>query len=61
MVRIQNSFSLKLMHQHPLGKQAAIIGTVKQQVAQGYVSLITEFGIARALDLFSGEQLPRIC
>jgi len=53
--------ALKLMHEHPLGKQATIIGVVKQQVEQGYVSLITEFGIARVLDLFSGEQLPRIC
>ena len=52
---------VKLMQEHPLGKQAAIIGRVKQQVEQGYVSLITEFGIARVLDLFSGEQLPRIC
>ena len=53
--------ALKVMRQHPLGKQASIIGTVKQEVEQGYVSLITEFGIARVLDLFSGEQLPRIC
>lgn len=53
--------ALNVMHQHPLGQQAAIIGVVKQQVEQGYVSLITEFGIARVLDLLSGEQLPRIC
>lgn len=53
--------ALKVMRQHSLGKQATIIGRVKQPVKQGYVSLITEFGIARVLDLFSGEQLPRIC
>ncbi|NOQ63938.1 MAG: hydrogenase expression/formation protein HypE [Methyloprofundus sp.] len=53
--------TLALMQQHRLGKQATIIGTVKQEVERGYVSLISEFGIARVLDLFSGEQLPRIC
>ena len=53
--------ALKVMRQHPLGQQATIIGTVKKEVEQGYVSLITEFGMARILDLFSGEQLPRIC
>ena len=54
--------TLKVMHRHPLGKQATIIGQVKQAIEQeGYVSLITEFGIARGLDLLSGEQLPRIC
>ena len=53
--------ALALMHQHALGKQATIIGAVKQQLTRGRVNLVNEFGVARALDLFSGEQLPRIC
>jgi hydrogenase expression/formation protein HypE len=48
------------MHQHPLGKEAAIIGEVIED-AQGYVQLETAFGGRRIIDWINGEQLPRIC
>lgn len=53
--------ALQIMRNHPLGKQANRIGTVKQTAEQGMLTLKTEFGISRVLDLLSGEQLPRIC
>ena len=53
--------TLKIMRNHPLGKQANIIGTVGKAAEQGMLTLKTEFGMSRVLDLLSGEQLPRIC
>jgi len=53
--------ALQCLHQHPLGKQARIIGEVTEVHDKGIVSLKTAMGINRVLDLFSGEQLPRIC
>ena len=53
--------TLKIMRNHPLGKQANIIGTVRKAAEQGMLTLKTEFGMSRVLDLLSGEQLPRIC
>ncbi|WP_428355346.1 hydrogenase expression/formation protein HypE [Methyloprofundus sp.] len=53
---------LTLLRQHKLGKQACIIGKVTDNANhKGIVSLKTAFGVSRVLDLFSGEQLPRIC
>lgn len=43
------------------GKQARQIGNVINNSEKGMVSLKTTLGISRILDLFSGEQLPRIC
>lgn len=56
----QAEHALAIMHAHPLGQQACRIGVVQEQ-QRGYVTLKTELGIMRVLDLFSGEQLPRIC
>ncbi|MCF7970195.1 MAG: hydrogenase expression/formation protein HypE [Methylococcaceae bacterium] len=53
--------ALKIMRNHPLGKQANRIGTVMQTTERGMLTLKTEFGMSRVLDLLSGEQLPRIC
>jgi len=39
---------------------AGMIGVVKE-AARGSVTLLSDFGTARRLDLLSGEQLPRIC
>jgi hydrogenase expression/formation protein HypE len=39
---------------------ASVIGIAKES-ERGGVSLISEIGTARRLDLLSGEQLPRIC
>jgi len=51
---------LRVMQAHPLGKQAAIIGTVVED-QQGFVQMETGFGGNRVVDWLAGEQLPRIC
>ena len=51
---------LAVMRAHPLGHNAAIIGTV-QEDAQQFVQMRTQFGGQRMVDWLNGEQLPRIC
>jgi hydrogenase expression/formation protein HypE len=51
---------LAAMHNHPLGKDARIIGTVTGN-AGDHVTLKTSFGTTRLVDMLSGEMLPRIC
>ena len=51
---------LAAMRAHPLGREAAIIGTVTDDPAH-IVSMNTAFGGSRVIDWLSGEQLPRIC
>lgn len=51
---------LACMHRHPLGQQAAIIGTVEQGEA-GRVRMKTVVGGMRVVEMLAGEQLPRIC
>jgi hydrogenase expression/formation protein HypE len=48
------------MHEHPLGRKAAIIG---EAVADhpGLVTMETGLGVNRIVDMPVGEQLPRIC
>ena len=53
--------ALAVMNQHTLGTQACVIGKVHGSDAKGIVTLETALGVNRVLDLFSGEQLPRIC
>ncbi len=48
------------MRAHPLGRDAAIIGTVIAD-AESFVQMTTAFGGGRIVDWLSGEQLPRIC
>jgi hydrogenase expression/formation protein HypE len=48
------------MRQHPLGRDAAIIGEVVSQ-HPGMVLMQTRIGGRRVLDVMFGEQLPRIC
>lgn len=52
--------ALKLMHAHPLGTQASLIGKVKTKT-NARVSMKSKIGASRFVDMFSGEQLPRIC
>jgi hydrogenase expression/formation protein HypE len=52
---------LNVLQQHPLGRQACLIGKVNAKHPKGLVTLQTAMGISRVLDLLSGEQLPRIC
>lgn len=51
---------LAAMRAHPLGEQAAIIGTVVED-KNSFVQLKTGFGGSRIVDWIAGEQLPRIC
>ena len=51
---------LEAMRQHPLGRDARIIGTVTDS-HRGMVTLRTRLGTSRIVDLLSGDQLPRIC
>jgi hydrogenase expression/formation protein HypE len=48
------------MRAHPLGRDAAAIGTVIED-RHRYVQMETKFGGRRIVDWLSGEQLPRIC
>lgn len=51
---------LQRMRQHPLGAEAAIIGEVTAR-GGGRVQMETLIGGMRAVEMLSGEQLPRIC
>ncbi len=50
---------LEILHGHPLGAGACIIGQVTE--GRGTVTMETHIGGKRAIDMLSGEQLPRIC
>jgi hydrogenase expression/formation protein HypE len=54
---------LAAMRVHPVGREAAVIGTVERNEAQanGLVVMRTVFGGQRIVDMLVGEQLPRIC
>ncbi|MBI2412566.1 MAG: hydrogenase expression/formation protein HypE [Deltaproteobacteria bacterium] len=51
---------LSAMKKNPLGRDAAIIGEVRE-APRGKVLLETSIGNMRIIDMLSGEQLPRIC
>ena len=51
---------LEIMRNHPLGKDAAIIGEVTAD-SPGMVLEKNILGIEQIIDLPMGEQLPRIC
>jgi hydrogenase expression/formation protein HypE len=57
--------ALGIMHAHPLGGEASIIGEVaalrKPDAGVGVVTMRTAIGATRLVDMLSGEQLPRIC
>jgi len=48
------------MRAHPLGREAAIIGTVTPGPS-GLVTMRTWLGTTRVVDMLAGDQLPRIC
>lgn len=52
--------ALKVLRSHPLGRDAALIGSVVRQPA-GRVFLTTGIGGRRILDMLAGDQFPRIC
>jgi len=49
-----------VMREHPLGRDARRIGTVKTS-DPGWVTLRTLLGTTRIVDMLAGDQLPRIC
>jgi hydrogenase expression/formation protein HypE len=51
---------LEVMRAHPLGAEAAIIGSVHAD-PHHFVQMETGFGGKRIVDWLTGEQLPRIC
>ncbi len=51
---------LDRMRGNGLGREACIIGTVREGHA-GMVTMRTAFGSSRIVDLLAGDQLPRIC
>ena len=54
--------ALQILREDPLGENAQLIGHVHpSDDAQGLVTLRTEIGATRVVDMLSGEQLPRIC
>jgi len=50
---------LTRMREHPLGRDAAVIGSVAD--GGGRVRMETAVGGVRAVEMLAGEQLPRIC
>ena len=52
--------ALAAMRAHPLGRDAARIGTAVSD-PECFVQMTTAFGGGRIVDWLSGEQLPRIC
>jgi hydrogenase expression/formation protein HypE len=52
--------ALAALRSHPLGADAALVGTVHEQ-DPGLVLLRTHFGGTRIVDLLVGDPLPRIC
>jgi hydrogenase expression/formation protein HypE len=51
---------LSAMRNDPLGRKACIIGTVVES-ASPIVTIRTELGTSRCVDMLAGDQLPRIC
>ena len=51
---------LAAMRQHPLGQEAAVIGTVTAAHPR-LVTMRTRVGPSRIVDMLAGDQLPRIC
>lgn len=52
--------ALEALRQHPLGREAALIGIVVEG-HPGVVALRNALGVSRVVDLLPGDQLPRIC
>jgi hydrogenase expression/formation protein HypE len=52
--------ALAALRRHPLGADAALIGTVQTDPV-GMVLLDTAFGGSRVVDMLAGDPLPRIC
>jgi hydrogenase expression/formation protein HypE len=51
---------LAAMREHPLGRDAETAGTVTKR-NPGLVTMRTQLGTTRIVDMLAGDQLPRIC
>jgi len=51
---------LDILRSHPLGDGSCLIGKVKDDSSPAVV-MRSRIGATRIVDMFSGEQLPRIC
>lgn len=56
----QAGAALQVMHAHPLGVEASLIGYVTADKGAP-VTMKSRIGATRIVDMLSGEQLPRIC
>jgi hydrogenase expression/formation protein HypE len=56
----QTRAALDAMRAHELGKNAAVIGEVRDE-PRGTVLIATSFGGTRVVDMLVGDPLPRIC
>jgi hydrogenase expression/formation protein HypE len=56
----QVSAALEILKSHPLGENARAIGQVTEN-GPNLVTMKTQIGSTRIVDMLSGEQLPRIC
>ena len=52
--------ALAILQSHPLGADAAIVGSVRAE-PEGLVLLDTSLGGSRVVDMLVGDPLPRIC
>jgi hydrogenase expression/formation protein HypE len=52
--------ALRILRDHPLGAEAAIIGEVGA-AGTGKIAMETASGGSRGVEMLAGEQLPRIC
>jgi hydrogenase expression/formation protein HypE len=52
--------TVDILHRYAVASTATVIGTVRSG-PPGQVSCRGPFGVDRAVDMLSGEQLPRIC
>ena len=52
--------ALEALRGHELGRDAAVIGEVRED-PPGMVMLETAFGGSRVVDMLAGDPLPRIC
>lgn len=53
--------AIQVLKNHPLGKNAVIIGQVIQAIGSPRVTMKTAIGGTRIVDMLTGEMLPRIC
>ena len=52
--------AIAILQAFPVSRETVRIGTVMDAPA-GLVTMTTQFGTERVIDMLSGEQLPRIC